>query len=187
MKRLSKTLLAKTLLSAAFITVSALSLAEEPAQNNTAEMRKQYDFLIGNWDCTFVQFADGKEAAQYPCTWQGKYTFDGLMVQDDFRMYHQEQMVFSGTTLRTFVEQKQRWDLAFLGSGAGHWPNFHGQWKDNQMQITQKGKDQKGEFDAKIHFKNIEQNSFLWTMEKSYDGGKTWSHDMEIRSTRAKS
>lgn len=183
MKRLTQVLLA-----VALIATCTTSIADEANSGKTAaptnEVRQQYDFIIGEWECTFVQFAKGKEATNYPCTWHGRYTFDGLMVQDDFRMYHQEKMVFSGTTLRTWVAHKKRWDLAFLGAGVGHWPNFFGEWQEGQMQITSKGTDQLGEFDAKIRFTNIQDDSFLWQMEKSYDGGENWQLDAEIRSRR---
>ena len=83
-------LMTKSLLMAALLITGPVSQVQaEKTQGNSTEVRKQYDFLIGNWDCTYVQYVDGKEAGEYPCTWQGKYTFDGLMVQDDFRMFYQ--------------------------------------------------------------------------------------------------
>lgn len=126
----------------------------------------------------------GKVAAEYPCDWNARYTFDGYMVQDDFRMYYQNKVAFAGTTLRTWVENKKRWDLAFLGAAVGHWPNFHGIWQDNKMEITASGSDRGGDFLSKIRFTDIKEDSFLWEMEKSYDEGKTWYLDTQIKTQR---
>lgn len=167
--------------------LSCLLLATTITQvqsNESDSSKQQYDFIIGEWTCSYIQYADGKVTAEYPCTWQGKHTFDGNMVQDDFRMYFKEKLVFAGTTLRTWVERKQRWDLAFLGAGQGHWPNFHGVWQDSQMNITATGEDQRGKFESKIHFKDIKKDSYLWEMHKSYDEGKTWNLDAQIKTTR---
>ncbi len=163
---------------------SSLLLANEGTPQKPPQ--QQYDFLIGDWDCQFQKYNAVELEYELGCFWQGKYTFDGNMVQDDFRMYSQDgkQVVFAGTTLRTYVEQKQRWDLAFLSSRNGHWPNFYGSWQQNSMHIVTKGKDAQGEFDAKIRFHNIQKDSFTWEMKKSYDQGKTWQLDSIITAKR---
>lgn len=154
------------------------------AFSSTGDHQKEYDFLIGDWQCQFEQYKDNQKVRTYPCQWQGKYTFDGHMVQDDFRMYADDKVVFSGTTLRTYVATKNRWDLAFLGSNIGHYPNFQGNWTGSEMAITNQGEDERGKFDVSIRFHDITQDSFTWEMKTSYDQGKTWELSARINATR---
>lgn len=163
-----------------FALLADLAIAE------SKDPSKQFDFLIGHWECTYQAVdAEGELGQAYPCTWDGKYTFDGNMVQDDFKMFNKDgAMVFAGTTLRTYVAQKQRWDLAFLGARNGHWPNFHGVWKEGEIHINSDGVDQRGNFKAKIRFYDIKEDSFMWDMHKSYDEGKTWALDSVIKPVR---
>lgn len=150
-----------------------------------ADPTKQYDFLKGDWDCQWIQYQEGKEASRFNCDWSGKYTLEGTMFQDDFRMYNDnKQLIYAGTTLRTYVKSKKRWDMAFLASSSGHWPNFHGVWQENEMYITSQGVDAKGEHKTRIRFYDIQQGRFIWEMQKSYDDGKTWQLDSEIRAKR---
>ncbi|BDX04904.1 hypothetical protein MACH26_04250 [Planctobacterium marinum] len=93
-------------------------------------------------------------------------------------------MIFAGTTLRTWVPQKQRWDLAFLSAQGGHYPNFFGKWHNDHMQIEVRNQDAQGEFLSKIRFKDITAESFTWDMYQSRDEGKSWSLDSIIKAHR---
>lgn len=188
----SKALLAAGLLvtiGSVFSTVFADTATNDNSTPASISAKKQFEFLIGSWDCTYLQYSNttdsmGEVVAKYPCDWNAKYTFDGHMVQDDFQLYYEGKVAFAGTTLRTWVQNKQRWDLAFLSAGRGHWPNFHGTWQETGMEIAASGSDQRGDFVSKIRFVDIKANSFLWEMEKSYDDGKSWYLDTQIKTTR---
>lgn len=166
------------------IVLGSALIATASSIAKTEDHSKEYDFLVGSWSCEWVQFSENKKVAAYPCEWEGKYTLDGTMMQDDFRMYANDKLVFAGTTLRTFVPHKNRWDLAFLASNMGHWPNFYGNWTGDEMAITSQGEDKGGKYDAKIRFHQIEKDSFTWEMKKTYDQGETWEIGSRIYAKR---
>jgi hypothetical protein len=154
------------------------------SQSNADEEQKQYDFFIGDWACTWFSFEGDVVKNQYPCDWKAYYTFNGSMVQDDFQMFNSGDLIFAGTTLRTYVATKNRWDLAFLSAKGGHYPNFYGNWADGNMHVFNTGEDSHGKFIGKILFTNIKDDSFDWEMRKSYDGGQSWQLSYRIEALR---
>jgi hypothetical protein len=152
-------------------------LMAAPAFPDAPEQASQFEFLIGEWDCEWTGFnKEGEALAPLPCRWSARYTFDGRMVQDDYRLWDSDQkLIFSGTTLRSYSPDKARWEFVFLGSQQPAWPRFHGRWEQGEMRIHAEGTDRQGrDFVSRIKFHKITSNSFEWRMDTSYDGGETW-------------
>lgn len=173
----------KTLTKLAFALSAVLSFNVLATEKE--DPTKQYDFLKGQWNCEYKAYAEEKVTYSSACTWEGRYTLEGSMFQDDFRLFNAEgNKIFSATTIRTWVPQKNRWDLAALFSQQGHYPNFHGVWENDEMVISVQGEDPKGKFDGKIRFFDIDENTFSWKLERSYDQGKTWHLGVTIDAKR---
>ena len=148
-----------------------------------AQLPRDFDFLDARYNCTYTGYdQEGKAGPGFPCVWSGRYTFNGRMFQDDFVMYNLDGVeVFSGTTLRTWSPQLERWEMVFLGSNqAATWMPFHGLAVDDEIVISNSGEDQQGPFIGKIRFFEIGDHGFTWDLHRSHDQGATWVKSGEI-------
>lgn len=158
------------------------------ASAQDVSLPRDFDFLNSRFDCTYTGYdAEGKAGPGYPCVWSGHYTFNGRMFQDDFVMFDLEGVeVFSGTTLRTWSPQLERWEMVFLGSNqAATWMPFHGTAIEGEIRISNSGEDQQGPFIGKIRFRNIGEQGFVWDLHRSYDDGASWAKSGEIVATKS--
>lgn len=171
MKNLTITLLLACLASPA--------AAGEPPFPNAPEGAGAFGPIIGDHLCTMTyRGPDGALDQVAKCRWNWYYKFSNRMVQDDFYMYDdQGNVVWTGSTLRTWDLAQQRWNNMFLGvHGTGFGRMFHGVSVDNEIHLTVDGEDPDGRTHMnRIYFSDIGDGAFNWRQERSYDGGETWA------------
>ncbi|WP_196137552.1 hypothetical protein [Aliikangiella sp. G2MR2-5] len=175
------------ILSLTLSLVSNASIAESNKEKDFIAKKKDYEFLIGNWSCEWQKLdANGDVKNRANCQWDGRYTFNGNMVQDDFRMFNpQGDLVYAGTTLRSFSPQIEQWKHTYLAvMGGPSFEDFIGDKIDDEIHLsaTRKSIDGQETF-MKIRFHSINKNSFRWESHTSTDK-KVWTLDSRIISNR---
>jgi hypothetical protein len=150
---------------------------------------QQFDFLIGNWVVSATRYGeDGVALFKYEATWNAQYLNEGRMVIDDFQAKSPTgQVVSSFVTLRTYSQDKQRWEMVGLAAlqpaVSAEW---YGQWQNGEMLTNATGKDPAGNsLRNRIRFFNITGNSFEWESRVSRDEGQTWSRIATLLASRA--
>ncbi|MEP5295357.1 MAG: hypothetical protein ABJP90_16215 [Paracoccaceae bacterium] len=154
----------------------------EPAiiRSPNAQAPKEFEefaFLAGDWDCDVRQLMDNGEFIEVKTRLVGTYTLDGYAFQDDMLVPFGFGL---GTTFRTYDPIKKRWACRWLEAGrdasvqfTNEW--FYGNFIDGEMRLQGPGEDADGAYENRIIFSNITDDSFSWTLSRTYDGGETWA------------
>ena len=188
MKLVNFSRLIKLSMATVMIIASSFSAADNAKKEDAQQPQKDFDFLIGKWDCEWQQFdPKGKIRTKIGCQWDARYTFDGMMVQDDFRMFNESgKLVYAGTTLRSYSVREKQWKNTFLDVvGGPSFEDFVGKRVGDEIHIQTTRKNANGEKTfMRIRFHDISENGFSWEGKTSSDG-KDWTLDSRIISKKS--
>lgn len=149
---------------------------------------KEFDFIIGSWTAIRRRYLpDGTLVSENKARWRAHHLDDGRMVFDDFAELSPDgEEVSYAVTLRTFCPETNMWEMGFMFSlRQTRTESFRGRFIDGE-----------GHFDAvinvtpeqsimaKVRFFDIQKDSIEWSMEQSFDGGKTWFLEGRISAKR---
>lgn len=151
---------------------------------------REFEFLIGCWDCEgVVRAPDGTVASRYQGTWEAEYAFGDRMVIDTFRRFAAGgEETASTVTLRTYCRSTARWEMATLFSLRPQTlTSFHGQRDGEEMHLHGMALDRDGaRVETRIRFHDIGEDHFEWQLEASPDG-QTWTLLWTISAQRRRS
>lgn len=139
----------------------------------------QFDFLIGQWnsDYTVRVSQDTEATANVKGAWKAWYGWDGFAVYDDWKQVGIPGGN-SGPAIRSFDPRNQQWVMHYIPINApmnSVWPMTAKADKNGQLHGEMNVKDGQGKpFLQRIHFVDIQRDSFTWRSDRSYDDGKTW-------------
>lgn len=167
-------LLAAVLLSTGMPGVGSAQLrfdgADPPPETS------QFDFLLGDWTFDAVwHLPNGEQRAAG--TWTARKGLDGFAVVDEWRILNRETgaPVYIGASTRTFNPRTDRWEWTFLDVFNARREEQFGEWRDGEMHLWWNGTDANGrEYRMRVRYYDITPDSFLWSADRSYDGGATW-------------
>ncbi len=148
---------------------------------------EQFAFLIGEWDCATRSMGPNGQFTEGTASWAGEWVLDGWAIQDTWTSQLPNGGTFMGFNIRSFNPSTGKWDNRWLQTGNLEWKYFESQQVGETMvMIGGEGKDGFGEFIDRNTFYEIEQDSWRWKKDRSYDGGATWIEGVaQIHAVRA--
>ena len=137
-----------------------------------------FSFLIGKWEGSGkTRLADGTIAEYDGLTWIGRYVLDGMAIIDELHAPLPDGTPGLGITLRYFDLQRDGWVVEFLNitnsfirrqvnaqAGAVE--------KDGSTVVVTSVSD---ESISREFYRVIDDDSFVYTIDLSNDGGETWN------------
>ncbi len=169
------------------LTVAGLALASpyaraSPAAASAEGSEHDFDFVLGRWD--FV--AESKlpnTPATYTGRWTGERVGDGALVEDDYMPGEVGARQYLGVTIRAFDAKTKRWTTTFVAPPAAAWA-LGSAWRDGKDMAEGPLDPAKG---RRARFSDIAPDHFVWTLDSSIDGGRTWTTMVRVHSRRAAS
>ena len=140
-------------------------------------------FFLGEWD---VQVYDANTGAPlYRARTHARPALDGHVIQDDWRALDAAGNVFfRGMSLRSYVPATGRWTIHWsMANTRGH-TYLDAEWRDGEIHGTGFGFDGAGQFTERLRYFDITGDSYSFRMERSYDGGATWTKISYLKATR---
>jgi hypothetical protein len=137
-----------------------------------------FSFLIGKWEGSGkTRLADGTIAEYDGLSWIGRYVLDGMAIIDELHAPQPDGSQGLGITLRYFDQDSDGWVVEFLNvsfsfirrqvnarSGAVE--------KDGSTVVVTSVSD---ESISREFYRMIDDDSFVYTIDLSNDGGETWN------------
>jgi hypothetical protein len=137
-----------------------------------------FSFLIGKWEGSGkTRLADGTIAEYDGLSWIGRYVLDGMAIIDELHAPLPDGGTGLGITLRYFDPENDNWVVEFLNvsnsfirrqvnarSGAVE--------KDGSTVVVTSVSD---ESISREYYRVIDDDSFVYTIDLSNDGGGTWN------------
>jgi hypothetical protein len=139
------------------------------------QSEKQFDFWLGEWECTWGEENKGANRVER--------ILDGKVIQENFD--GGASMNLKGISHSVWDPERQLWCQTWVDNN-GSYLDFTGGFNDGRMVLSR---------DAIVHgeackqqmvWYNITDNEFDWNWERSDDGGKTWKVNWQIKYQRKK-
>jgi hypothetical protein len=140
-----------------------------------------YGQFVGSWDIHSINFqADGTRTE-----WQGEWHFAWILggrgVQDVLWVTGAPPHDY-GTTLRCYDEERDVWHVSFMALASKEFVHLVGRHLGEH--IVQEGAGLDPRRVERWTFSDITPTAFTWRGEVSFDQGKTWSLEQEMRAVR---
>ena len=145
----------------------------------------QFDFLIGQWEVvakpvakTLGQRIHGVQ--KLPGVWKAWRALDGWGIEDELRLTDASGNPRLLThTIRYFDSSARKWNLSAIDVYKGIVSASAAELKGKQMLVTGQGKEADGgAYLSRGTFTNITAQTFAYRLDRSYDGGKTWTEGL---------
>ncbi|WP_353779652.1 YHS domain-containing (seleno)protein [Winogradskyella sp. 3972H.M.0a.05] len=133
----------------------------------------QMAFLAGSWK---IDYKQKRQDGSYSLTkgkWYGYFTPDGMSIID----YWGKGMPVQGINVRTFDPNSNKWSMTWIQNNTlGNKALIEGEEINGKMVFHTKywELDPTGQYQNRITFYDISENSFSYFIDTSTDGGKTW-------------
>lgn len=124
----------------------------------------QFDFMIGEFDCTDKIQNQKGEWSETKVVWNSTYFLNGYGVQDKF---WSKSIVASGT--RIFDKKKGKWIVNYFQTFPTY---FAGVWEGKKEGDKMIMRAARGENESRLTFHNIKENGFDWIGETVTKEGK---------------
>jgi len=146
----------------------------------------QLSFFIGAWSLESQSLQRDGSYISNKARSDVYRTLDDAAIQDDFRLLDDDgQVVFRGTSFRTFVPQTGKWAIKWVMAGEPGMTDITATWTGKELLMEGRGYDGMGEFLEKARYFDITADSYEFALSRSYDGGETWIENMNlIHATR---
>lgn len=154
----------------------------------------QFAFLIGEW-VGHEKIGDGKLNRRKQLVWKGDWILDGLAIQNTSRTTVEtgepgvQATVQFGVDTRVYNPSLGKWQHSYVDGLTGMVLSISWEKKGRAM-ISNPVEWNVGGRTAThiIKFRNIDDDHFTWSLDRSFDKGKTWIRDaVVIENTRRKS
>ena len=170
-----------TILAALMLAFGVMAIAEDkPAESGmppmgAPEQMKDIAFLNGNWSVA-MQWRDMQDSSKWTdekatCTF--KHILDGAAVEMDFNG-DMMNMPFQGLMLLSYDRDKNEWQSTWIDNLGAKLSFYTGTMTGGKMSLTGEDMWQGKTYLNRMNIFNMTDKKFDWSIENSFDGGKTW-------------
>ena len=165
------------------------ALISNKPSDELGEYADYYQWLIGGWDVTAVDYLSGDKKMETLGEWHFSWVLEGRAVQDVWiapkrELRNKETSKTRnryGSTIRTFDPITKTWIINWFNPVSGARDELTT--KREGLDIVQSGTDSEGNLMRWV-FTDIKADSFRWYGERSTDGGQSWNLEAEFFGTR---
>lgn len=170
----------------------AIAVAQEQTGETMPEMgppaqMQQIAHLEGNWNID-MQWQDEKDPSVWNAS-KGTATYskilDGCAVQSTFSSVMMG-MPFRGFMVQSFDREKNEWQAVWIDNVAARLSIYTGKTENGKTSLVGQEMWQGKSFLSRMSTFNETPISFDWTVESSFDGGKTWNIMGKAKYTKVK-
>jgi hypothetical protein len=137
---------------------------------------RQFDFWLGEWDCTWDD-GDRRRVA----TNSVYLDLGGKVVVENFD--GRPSLDFQGLSFSVYDRGAGCWKQTWVDS-EGSYLDFAGGFENGVMELRRNGEVDGAPAVFRMRWENIERDSLDWSWQRSDDGGDTWVSLWEIEYTR---
>lgn len=168
--------------------------ATEPTGENPPQMvtgapaqMKEIAYLEGNWDVD-MQWQNMEDTTKWDnskgiCTY--RYILDGCAMEC-LLTSDMSGIPVSGYMLTSYDREKSEWQSIWIDNMGSRMSFYTGNKNDGNMILIGEEMWQGQKYLSRTVIFNETPTSFEWTMDNSYDGGKTWQTIEKAKYTKSK-
>ena len=153
-----------------------MSVVAAPPLTSRQDAARQFDFWLGEWDCTWYE--DGLEHVGTNSVYAD---LGGAVLVENFD--GRPSLDFQGLSFSVYDRKGRCWKQTWVDSNGGYL-DFEGGFADGVMELRRAGEHDDAGALFRMRWENIERDSFDWSWQRSEDGGENWHALWEIEYTR---
>jgi hypothetical protein len=144
-----------------------------------------FDFVLGEWDMEMLVMPEGATAGRRAIS-RVYRILDGTALLDEIRhLDDQGQVNFRGASFRTYVPATDGWYVVWMMANVEGYSELRAEVVDDEVRTSGQGRDPGGELVERGRYHGITAAGYSFTLERSYDGGRTWIRPfVSFRATR---
>ncbi len=160
--------------------------------NPTAPMElADFAFLVGEWHGKHSKKIGGGRTAEFLLVWKGKWILNGNAVQNTSQTWilrpdgKKGRMTQDGMDLRVFNSQTGQFEHTYVNAMKGAINRMT--WRrvgDEIHSDVSEWQDFEGLNQNIIKFSKVGKDHFTWSVDRSFDQGKTWKKDYVVIENR---
>lgn len=133
-----------------------------------------YDFMIGDWSVEFDRLPAEAQVGRRAEVAVDRF-LDNTAILDQWRHLDGSGAVnFRGATFRTYLPDKDLWYMLWMTPEVEGFSELYGRRAGDEVHTSGKGRDPGGEFVERGRYWNITDGAFAFSLERSYDNGRTF-------------
>jgi hypothetical protein len=148
-----------------------------------------FSFLIGKWEGKGKTKLENGKFAEYDVTWIGRYILDGTAIADELHGPAPDGSPYLGISLRQYDARRRTWVIEYLNV-----PNsfLRKQVNENSGSVRVSGRNvtvtsESPAVVVREHYLVENDHSFVYRLDVSNDGGKSWKEaELEMTLRRSK-
>lgn len=131
-------------------------------------------FLLGEWDIEMLVLPEGASAGRRAIS-NVRRILDGAALLDEIRHLDESgQVNFRGASFRTYVPDSHRWYVVWMMANVEGYSELRAEVINGEVHTNGQGRDPGGELVERGRYYDISADGYSFTLDRSYDGGKTW-------------
>jgi hypothetical protein len=141
------------------------------------EELETFAFLIGKWDGQGKTALQGGTVAEFPVTWIGRYVLDGTAIADEMHAPAPDGSPYLGISLRQYDTNRRTWIIEYLNVTNSF---LRRQVNADSGSVNVSGRtvtvsSESPEVTIREHYHVADRDTFVYRLDVSSDGGKTWN------------
>ena len=135
-----------------------------------------FSFLIGTWQGTGKARLPDGTVAEFGVSWIGRYILDGTAIADEGHAAYPDGRPALGVTFRQYDAARKTWIVEFLNVSESF---LRKQVNGRSGSVEVDGKDVRvvtdGPTRSREHYHAVDQDNWIYRMDLSTDGGRSWN------------
>ncbi|MBA3348253.1 MAG: DUF1579 family protein [Actinobacteria bacterium] len=153
-----------------------MSAIANPPVTLELDASRQFDFWLGDWDCTW--HSDGLEHVGTNSVYAD---LGGAVIVENFD--GRPSLDFQGLSFSVYDRTARCWKQTWVDS-EGSYLDVTGGYENGVMELRRAGEADGAPALFRMRFEHIEPNAFDWSWQRSADDGRTWMPLWEIEYRR---
>jgi hypothetical protein len=153
-----------------------MSVAQVEPITTEVDPARQFDFWLGEWDCTWE-----KDGVEHVGTNSVYADLGGCVLVENFD--GRPSLDFQGLSFSVYDREAGCWKQTWVDSEGGYL-DFAGSFENGVMELRRNGDVDGAPAVFRMRWENIEPNSLDWSWQRSVDGGETWTTLWAIEYSR---
>lgn len=153
-----------------------MSATHVEPQTVELDAARQFDFWLGEWDCSWSDGGDLRVASNSVYLDLG-----GAVVVESFD--GRPSLDFQGMSFTVYDRSAKCWKQTWVDS-EGTYLDFTGGFENGVMELRRDGEVDGRPALFRMRWENIESNALDWSWQRSDDGGDSWTNLWELEYRR---
>ena len=133
-----------------------------------------FSFIVGKWEGSGKARLPDGTVAEFPVSWIGRYILDGSAIADESHGAYPDGRPFLGITLRQYDASRRTWIVEFLNVSESF---LRKQVNGGSGSVVVDGRTVTvvSEGASREHYRVVDRDNWVYRMDLSTDGGRTWN------------